>query len=88
MIRIWARTVADNKITRSYIYESIDSFNDEKFFKHIEKMCHEMDIPTPIILKSHITNYVDFNNSTFLPRDFVESIDFDKFIIENATLSK
>ena len=88
MIRIWARTVSDNKITRSYIYESIDSFNEEKFFKHIERMCHEMDIPTPIILKSHITNYVDFNNSIFLPRDFVESIDFDKFIIENATLSK
>ncbi len=88
MIRIWARTVSDNKITRSYIYESIDSFNEEKFFKHIEKLCHEMDIPTPIILKSHITNYVDFNNSTFLPRDFVESIDFDKFIIENATLNK
>lgn len=88
MIRIWARTVSDNKITRSYIYESIDSFNEEKFFKHIEKMCHEMDIPTPIILKSHITNYVDFNNTTFLSRDFVESIDFEKFILENATLSK
>lgn len=88
MIRIWARTVADNKITRSYIYESIDSFNEEVFFKHIEKMCHEMDIPTPIILKSHITNYVDFNNTTFISRDFVESIDFEKFILENATLSK
>lgn len=88
MIRIWARTVSDGKITRSYIYESIDNFNDEKFHKHIEKICHEIDIPTPAILKAHINNYVDFNNTTFLPRDFVESIDFDKFIIENATLSK
>ena len=88
MIRIWARTINDNKITRSYIYESIDSFNEEVFFKHIEKICHEIDIPTPIILKSHITNYVDFNNTTFISRDFVESIDFEKFILENATLSK
>ena len=47
----------------------------------------EFDIPTPIILKSHITNYVDFNNTTFLPRDFVESIDFDRFIIENAVIT-
>ena len=88
MIRIWARTVVDGKITRSYIYESIDNFVEDKFHFHIEKMCHELDIPTPAILKSHITNYVDFNGSTFLPRDFVESIDFDRFIIENAIIDK
>ena len=88
MIRIWARTVSDNKIIRSYIYESIDNFQEETFHKHVEKMCHELDIPTPAILKSHITNYVDFNNTTFLPRDFIESIDFEKFILENATLNK
>ena len=79
--------IVDGKITRSYIYESIDNFVEEKFHFHIEKMCHELDIPTPAILKSHITNYVDFNNSVFLPRDFIESIDFDKFIIENAIVS-
>lgn len=88
MIRIWARTVSENKITRSYIYESIDNFSDDKFFMHVQKICHEIDIPTPAILKTHINNYVDFNNVTFLPRDFVESIDFDKLILENATLSK
>ena len=88
MIRIWARTVNEDKITRSFIYESIDNFNEANFYKHIERICHEIDIPTPAILKSHIDNYVDFNNSVFLPRDFIESIDFDKFIIENAALSK
>ena len=87
MIRIWARTMKDGKITRSFIYESIDNFSTESFFKHIEKMCHEIDIPTPAILKTHINNYVDFNNSTFLPRDFIESIDFDSFIIENAQMN-
>lgn len=88
MIRIWARTMKDNKITRSYIYESIDNFSEDKFFMHIEKMCHEIDIPTPMLLKNHINNYVEFNNALFMPRDFVESIDFDSFIIENAQLSK
>ena len=88
MIRIWARTMKDNKITRSFIYESIDNFSEEKFFKHIERICHEIDIPTPAILKTHITNYVDFSNSVFLPRDFIESIDFDSFVIEDARLNK
>jgi len=88
MLRIWARTQTNGKITRSFIYESIDNFSEETIRKHIEKICHEIDIPTPIILKNHITNYVEFNYSTFLPRDFVESIDFDRFIIENAVIDK
>ena len=88
MIRIWARTVNEEKITRSYIYESIDNFNPETFYKHVEKICHEIDIPTPMILKNHIANYVDYNNTIFSSRDFVESIDFEKFILENAILSK
>ncbi len=87
MIRIWARTMKDNKITRSYIYESIDNFAEEKFFKHIEEICHKLDIPTPMVLKNHINNYVEFNNALFSPRDFVESIDFESFIIENAQLN-
>lgn len=87
MLRIWARTVVDGKISKSYIYESIDNFAEDTFRAHIEKMCHELDIPTPAILKSHIKNYVDFNNVVFLPRDFVEWVEFEKFIIENATLS-
>ena len=88
MIRIWARTTKNGKITRSYIYESIDNFSETTFLKHMQKICHAIDIPTPIVLKNHISNYVDFNTSTFLPRDFVESIDFDRFIIENAVLNK
>ena len=88
MQRIWARTMHDGKIEKSYIYESVDNFKENTFFKHLEKICHEIDIPTPIILKSHIDNYVDFNNVTFLPRDFVESVDFEKLILENATLNK
>lgn len=87
MLRIWARTMLDGKITRSLIYESVDNFDEDKFKLHVQNICHELDISTPIILKSHIANYVDFNNCTFILRDFVESIDFDKFILENASLS-
>ena len=80
MLRIWAHTQNNG--------ESIDNFDPEKFNLHIEKICHELDIPTPVILKSHIKNYVDFNIVTFLKRDFIEYVDFEKLILENATLSK
>ena len=87
MIRIWAHTMNESKNTRSFIYESIDSFSEEKFRFHIEKICHELDIPTPVILKTHILNYENFNIITFYARDFVESIDFEKLILENASLN-
>lgn len=86
MIRIWAKTVKNNKIKKSYVYESIDNFNVETFYVHLQEICHAMDIPTPVLLKYHIECYLKFNNCKFLPRDFVESINFDKLEIEDATI--
>ena len=85
MIRLWAKTIKGQKITKSFIYESIDNFTEETFYLHIQELCHKIDIPTPVILDFHIRNYINFNNCSFLPRDFVESINFDKLIIEDAS---
>lgn len=88
MIRIWAHTIVNSKNTRSYIYESIDEFVEEKFRFHIERICHELDIPTPVILQTHLDNFANFNLITFSSKDFIESVDFEKLVIENAILSK
>ena len=68
------------------IYERIDNFSKETFYLHVQELCHELDIPTPVILKYHIENYVNFNVCHFLKRDFVESINFDKLVIEEASI--
>ena len=86
MLRLWAKTIKDQKITQSYIYESIDNFSADTFYLHVANICHKMDIATPVVLKTHVQNFVTFNNVTFLPRDFVESVNFDKFTIEDASL--
>ena len=86
MVRLWAKTIKGHKITKSYIYESIDNFNEETFYRHIQELCHKMDIPCPVILNFHINNYITFNNCSFTLRDFVESINFDKLVIEDASL--
>lgn len=88
MIRIWARTINNDKITRTFIYESIDNLSEQNFRLHIEKICHKLDIPTPLILKNHYDNFEEFNSANFASKDFVESVDFDKFIIENAIIHK
>ena len=86
MIRLWAKTTKGQKLTKSFIYESIDNFNKETFYLHIQELCHRMDIPTPVILSFHIENFINFNNCVFTNRDFVESISFDKLIIEEASI--
>lgn len=86
MLRLWAKTIKDQKITQSYIYESIDNFSADTFYLHVANICHKMDIATPVVLKTHVQNLVTFNNVTFLPRDFVESVNFDKLTIEDASL--
>ena len=43
-----------------------------------------MDIPSPVVLKTHARNYMEFNTCTFQTRDFVETINFEKLVLENA----
>lgn len=84
MFKIWATTVKNHKITGSYVYHSADKFDTEQFLYYLTDICHEMDIPTPVILKSHIHNYCVFNNAKFRKEDFVEHVDFDFLRLENA----
>ena len=84
MIKLWAKIITNNKIVKDTIYESADNYNREEFFEHISEICYKLSIPTPVVVESHLMNFEVFNLSKFLPRDFVESVDFDKFEIENA----
>lgn len=86
MIRIWARTLKNHKIVKSFIYESIDNFNKETFYLHLQQICHQMDLPTPVVLPFHANNFATFGSSYFLPRDFVEEVDFDRLVVEDATI--
>lgn len=86
MIRLWAKTMINQKIEKSIIYESIDKFSVDTFHLHMQQICHTLDISTPVILKTHIQNLINFNTVSFLPRDFVENVNFDKLVIENASL--
>ncbi len=83
--QIWAKTVKGEKITRNYLYTLDAPFDEDKLFEYVCDITHELDIPTPVILKSHIYNFVHFNIVRFRARDFVEDVDFDVFSLENST---
>lgn len=83
--RIWAKTVKDGKITRNFMYTLDGPFEDDRLFDYVCDITHELDIPTPIILKSHLYNFVHFNIVKFLPSEFVDDVDFDYFTLENSS---
>lgn len=86
MFRIWAKVVADGKIVKQLTYEREDKFAYSRFFEYLADICEGLDIATPILLKAHIFNYAKFNTVRFLPRDFAETPEFDKLILENLVL--
>lgn len=87
MFRIWAKVLKDGKIIKQLTYERDDKFVYSQFFGYLADICEGLDIPTPILLKTHIFNYAKFNTVRFLPRDFAEKPEeFDKLVLDNIVL--
>ncbi len=85
MFKIWAKVIVGEKIVNQLTYEREDKFTYSQFFNYVADICEGLDIATPIILKTHIFNYAKFRTVKFLPRDFAETPDFDKLVIDNIT---
>ena len=68
------------------VYENTEKLDYSRFFDYVREMCEHMDIPTPVIIKTHLFNYAKFNTVSFSSQDFMEKPDFDKLVLENALL--
>ena len=86
MIRIWAKVMKKDKIAKQYMLERAESIDYSEFFSYLQEICENLDIPTPVLIKTHLFNYAKYNVVRFTESDFVESIDFDKLVLENAFL--
>ena len=86
MIRIWAKVMKKDKILKQYMFESTKNMDYSEFFDILREICENLDVPTPVLIKTHLFNYAKYNVLRFKKDDFVEHIDFDKLILENAFL--
>ncbi len=84
MFKIWAKVMRGDKIVRQTVYEGLGEIDYSQFFEYVREICEKLDIPTPIIIKTHLFSYAKYNNVRFKASDFVENIDFDKLVLENA----
>ena len=85
MVKIWAKVLLDGRIEKQTTYEQGEELTYSHFFTYLAEICAALDIPTPVLLKPHIMNFAKFNHVVFLPRDFLENVDFDKLLLENIT---
>lgn len=86
MFRIWAKVMKKDKIIAQFVLEKYESLDYSKFFDYVREICEVLEIPTPVIIKTHLFNYAKYNNVRFSASDFVENIEFDKLVLENALL--
>lgn len=86
MIRIWAKVMKKDKIIKQYMFEKSGIIDYSEFFDYLREICENLDIATPVLIKTHLFNYAKYNNVRFTQNDFVEQINFDKLVLENAFL--
>ena len=84
MIRIWANVIKNDKIINQTVFEKIGHMDYSEFFDYVREICDTLDIPTPVIIKTHLFNYAKYNVLRFKKDDFVENINFDKLVLENV----
>ena len=84
MFKIWAKVLKNDKIKKQFVLEKSGVMDYSMIFDYVREICETLDIPTPVIIKTHIFNYAKYNVLRFKKEDFVESIDFDKLVLENA----
>jgi len=82
MIKIFAKTIVNGKISKTFKYINDSEFEIDGFFDYVKDICEHFDSPTPIVLVKHIRDYILFGTATFTTSDFVEKVFFDKLILE------
>ena len=83
MIRIWAKIIKKGKIIKQWVLEKNESMDYSVFFDYLREICENLDIPTPVLIKQHLFNYAKYNSVKFTADDFMESISFDRLVLEN-----
>ena len=82
-MRIWAKLMTDGRIKEQFVYERNEKLVYSQFFEYLVEICQVLDIPTPVLTKTHIFNFAKFNHVKFIERDFVESLGYDCLFLEN-----
>ena len=80
MIKIWGKILCEDKIIASKTITVDES--STSFFEMLQNLSYQLNIPTPILMDKHVHDFNLFHFCYFRPDDFIESVNFDKYVLE------
>lgn len=86
MIKIWAKVIKKGKIVKQFVLEKNEIMDYSLFYDYVREICENLDVQTPVIIKTHLFNYSKYNTVKFIKDDFIEKPDFDRLVLENSNL--
>ena len=84
MVKIFAKLIKNHKTVKSYTYINVKEYSSDDFYGYVSEICNKLDISTPIIIPHNRENYEEFNMVKFVKEDFVDTFNYDFFLLENV----
>lgn len=81
-MKLWIKLIIGEKVVKSIIRKTRDDYDG--LTEDLRSISEELDIPTPMLLKSRYNQLIDFNMLKLFRGDFIESLPYDCLYIENA----
>lgn len=81
-MRIWAATRNMDRIIKETVADFPPAHSEDEWNAVLGDICRELDLSRPVLLKKHLNELNTFRHTTFLPCDFMESVDFDKLTLQ------
>ena len=78
MSRLWLKVIRDHRIRESLTADC--AWGEEK--NALVEMCKQADLPCPMWLNKHESEFERFRHTAFLPEHFIEDVSFDRLEIE------
>lgn len=89
MLKIWGKLIKDNKIIKDeVVLADMEGSYQENLKECINQLCYKFDICKPYWLPINMEEYNKRGKTTFNYHNFIEEIEFDKFIVEEMKEKK
>ena len=85
MLHIWLKAICDNKIIKQQAIKIFMPYSRELLETEINNLLDKIDLPKPVYILSHYTNFEKFKCVIFYKQDFFESMPYD--VIEICNIS-
>ena len=83
-MKIWAKVMKGDKILRDVIYENDLTLTPSNFQRTLQEISYKLVVATPVTLPTHYKHFERFNRVKYLPRDFIEEVDYTSFVLERV----